>query len=454
MSSMYPSFGGAAVRTCMRCGSPLAPNESQCSRCGTYNALPQGQQFGMFQQGAQGGGPGTAGLSWGNQSPQSQFPQTGNGAWPGATDTSTSAWGSTGQAGGWPQNSLFGGQDQQAASSRPNMFGSPNGSGFSGQNQSSLNNSFSNFQQYPGQSAPNNSFNTFQQNPNQSSLNTFFNSTAQQNSYGSSVQNRPAWMARPDEEDDDDDGKKRPGAGVVILIVVLLVALIGGGGFGGYYWWTHRHPTTTAGPTIPAGVQTPSITPLFSDSFQNNNAGWDKTSADGAKVTLAGDGKLVLESDNNKLFPELLPGGKTFGDLRVDVDAGLTSGDIGNGYGVYIRAASTQNSPLGLYYRFEVYGDGSFVIYKGTQDANGNSQSTALKLSPPNDAIAHEGKLNHLTIIAKGQQLSFIINNTTVSTFTDNSYKSGTVALFVSNVQKVPAGAQATFEHLAIFPAQ
>src|SRR5258707_422246 len=114
MSSMYPSFGGTPARPCMRCGTPLATNETQCSRCGTYNALPQGQQFGMSQQGAQGGGAGTSGPLWGAQPQQgqgSQYQQTGNGAWPGAQDASASAWGTRGQAGGWQQNNTFGGQD-------------------------------------------------------------------------------------------------------------------------------------------------------------------------------------------------------------------------------------------------------------------------------------------------------------------------------------------------------
>lgn len=265
---------------------------------------------------------------------------------------------------------------------------------------------------------------------------------------------RPPWLKKDDDE--DDERKNRPSAGVVVIIVILLLVLIGGGGYGGYYFWHHRNDGATGnnntnGPTI----VTPGVTPLFSDSFKNNSNNWDTNPPPGAKVTLAGDGKLILESDNNALFPEMVPGGKVFTDLRIDVDAGLTSGDPNNGYGIYIRASSNQNSLLSLYYRFEVYGDGSFVIYKGFVDGNGQQQSTSLRQSPPSDALNHVGaKLNHLTVIAKGQTLTFIANGTTVANFSDVSYKSGTVALFVSNVQKVAPGAQATFANLAIFPAQ
>jgi hypothetical protein len=331
------------------------------------------------------------------------------------------------------------------------------GTNFSGPNQSS----FSGPQQNPNQSSFNTSFANagFQQNAERPSLNTFFQATQQNGSSGASpmAPNRPAWMKRPGEDEEESGkGKNRPGAGVVVVIVILVLVLLGGGGFGGYYVYKHRNDGNTANNTA-NGVQivTPGITPLFSDNFQNNNANWNTTPPTGAKVTLAGDGKLVLESDNHSLFPEALPGGKTFGDLRVDVDTGLASGDPNNGYGVYIRASANQDGVPSLYYRFEVYGDGSFFIYKGSVDGNGTLQANSLKNSlQPSNAIAHAGTLNHLTIIAKGQTLSFAVNGTTLTTFTDPTYKSGTVALFVSQVKSATTNAQAIFEHLAIFPAQ
>ena len=450
MSSMYP-FGGAAARSCMRCGTPLAMNESQCSRCGTYNPppqfqypqnlhnaqgeMPQGQQFSTLQQGS---GQGTSGPLWGAQS---QFQQTGNSAWPGA---SGNAWGSPGQADGWPQNSLFADQGQQPSQPlQQNLFGAPPGNSFLGPNQSSLNNTFGGFQQNPAHSANGSFFNAPRQNgyTKPAPWATLNNPQA-----------RPAWAKKGDDDDDEDTGKKGPGAGVVIVIVVLLVALIGGGAFAGYKIFKSRTATTntTTGPTI----VTPSVTPLFHDAFQNNGANWDLTAPTGAKITLSG-GKMVLEADNNKLYQEPFPGGKTYGDFRLDVDAGLTGGDAKNGYGVYVRGASAQNDPLGLFYRFEVYGDGYFYIYKGSLDANGNLQVQSIAQSQqPSNAVNLKGQMNHLTIIAQGPKLTWIINGTTVATITDNSYKSGTMALFVSNVANVQPGAIATFQNLAVFPAQ
>lgn len=417
MSSMYP-FGGAAARPCMRCGAPLALNESQCARCGTYNPLPQ-----------------------------SQVPQTGNNAWPGS---SGNAWGPPGQADGWPQNSLFAGQNPQAQQSMPsqqfqqNTFGAPPGNSFVSPHQSSLNNTFAGFQQNPAQSANGSFFNATRPNG--------YNKPAPWSTLNN-PQARPAWMKGGDEDDDEEDtGKKGPGAGVVIVIVVLLVALIGGGAFAGYKIFKSRN-ANTATPTGPA-IVTPGITPLFHDTFQNNKANWALTAPTGAKVTLAG-GKMILESDNNKLYQEPFPGGKTYGDFRLDVDAGLTGGDAKNGYGVYVRGASAQNDPLGLFYRFEVYGDGYFYIYKGSLDANGTLQVQSIAQSQQaSNAVNLKGKMNHLTIIAQGSKLTWLINGTQVASLTDSSYKSGTMALFVSNVANVQPGAVATFQNLAVFPAQ
>ena len=432
MSSMYP-FGGAAARSCMRCGNPLGAKESQCARCGTYNPLPQGQQFGMSQQEASGPG-------WGQQA--QQFTQAGNNAaWPGAMGPSNPGWSSPNQSGAWSQqqNNLFGGPNQQSPQQNP--FGAQN-NGFGGPNQSSFNNSFS----------------AFPQNGVPPSPNTFFNATQQQNSFGTenwqsaNSPAKPAWM----KDQDDEKPKKKRNKGLVTLVVLLVVVLIGGGGFAGYK--AMKSKSTPAAPTtINKAFSTPTGTPLFHEAFTNNNAGWDNAAPTGAKFTLANNGKLVLESDNKELYDVMLPGGKTYDNFRLDIDAGLTHGDQANGYGIIFRGASTQNSDIGLFYRFEIYGDGSFVVWKGIQKADGKLESDPLTNADatPSKAINPTG-MNHITIVAKGSSLDFLVNGTGVASFADTSYKSGVIALFVSNTATSKTTAQATFENLGVWqePAQ
>ncbi|HLX56002.1 MAG TPA: hypothetical protein VKR83_03175, partial [Ktedonobacteraceae bacterium] len=102
--------------------------------------------------------------------------------------------------------------------------------------------------------------------------------------------------------------------------------------------------------------------------------------------------------------------------------------------------------------RFELYGDGTFALFKGSLDANSNAQSTQVTNDTSSAAIQKEGNVNHITIIAKGSNMIFMVNGVTIYTYSDSSYKGGEVALFVSNLPNLPPGAQASFAHLAIFP--
>jgi hypothetical protein len=160
---------------------------------------------------------------------------------------------------------------------------------------------------------------------------------------------------------------------------------------------------------------------------------------------------LVLEDDNNDLLWEPLPINKTFADFTLSFDAMLSRGDQVNGYGVYIRGSAVQNTDMATYYRFELYGDGSYAIFKGTVDASGTSTSSKLVDYTLSSAIQKQGILNHVTITAKGSTLSLMVNGQMVKTITDSSYTDGAIAPFVSNMQNAKPGAQAKFENLALY---
>lgn len=244
--------------------------------------------------------------------------------------------------------------------------------------------------------------------------------------------------------------KRKPKTGAIIGVVVLLIVLIGGS-FGAYTYLTHNNaPTTTI--TTPTATPTPTGPPLFSDTFQNNDKGWDMTSEQGKFSVKIGAGSLILEDDENRLLPELLPTTQSFNNFRLSVDAVLSKGTQDNGYGVYIRAASNQNSALATDYRFEIYGDGTYDIFKGSVDSNGNSTSSSLIKYNSSSAIQKAGAVNHLTISANGANMTFIVNGQTIATVSDSSYTSGTIALFVSNVSGATPGAAATFSNLYIYP--
>jgi hypothetical protein len=255
------------------------------------------------------------------------------------------------------------------------------------------------------------------------------------------------------EDPDFSNSKKKPKLGLIAGSVVLLILLIGGG-IGGYLILKSHKPITTVSTQSATPTATPKGPPLFSDSFQNNNKGWDLTSKTGEFSVAVGSGSLTLEDDNNKLLWELLPGGKTYDNFLLNVDAVLSKGTQDNGYGIYMRGASNQTVDIATYYRFEIYGDGTFAIFKGTLDASGTSQSSSLVSNTVSSAILKQGQVNHISILASRSTMSLIVNGQLLKTITDNSYTSGSIALFVSNLAHVPAGAQAKFSNLVIYPPQ
>jgi len=390
MSSMYPPSSGPLLQRCIRCGIPLPPNVSMCGNCGTFNTL---QQSGGFM--------GQAPTSSGVYAP---------------VPTATSP--GSGQLMGWGQPQ-FAAPDAfgQAFPSQPlppanNNFGMP--AGF---------NNPTNMQANLNYGSPSSVSNTFQPG----GVNGFMSGEYYQ------LQQK----------------KRGPKVALIILVGLLLLVVIGAGLVGVLYATNQSQSAPTATPT--RTIVTPSVTPLFRDSFANNNTKWYLTSAPGQYSASVGGGSMVLEDDHNRLLWEILPG-KSFADFRLDVDATLTRGDTSNGYGVYIRGASSQDSDIGLYYRFELYGDSTYALFKGSTDVNGNTLSSQVVKDTPNASIQKEGQVNHITVIAKGSSMTFMVNGTVVYNYSDTSYKGGLVALFVSNLPNTPPDAQATFANLAIFP--
>src|SRR5438876_2212109 len=276
-----------------------------------------------------------------------------------------------------------------------------------------------------------------------SNFNNFFVAPQQNGYYSSPTTTYGGYIQTPQQ-------KRGPRVGFIVGILLLIILLVGGA-LAGYYYYKHYYQNSTSVTATPPVVVTPTAVPLFSDSFDTNNMGWDLTSNQGKFSVKVGGGSLVLEDDQNKLLWEIVPG-KIFTDFRLDVDATLTKGDPNNGYGVLIRA-SNQGADLGTYYRFELYGDGTYAIFKGYLDSTGTLQSLKVQGYVVDPAIARVGQVNHITIVAKGSAMSLMVNEQAVYTYTDDNYKGGSIALFVSNLPKLTPGAQATFTHLVIFPA-
>jgi hypothetical protein len=191
--------------------------------------------------------------------------------------------------------------------------------------------------------------------------------------------------------------------------------------------------------------------PLFSDNFLSDRYGWNLQSSPGNYAVTIGNGTLTLQVNKNNLLWELLPGERSYSNFTLTVNAVLSRGEQNNGYGVYIRGASNSKTDLATYYRFELYGDGSYAIFKGIIDAPGKSADTKIVDYTLSSAVQKQGKVNQIIIIAKGAALSFIVNDQLLQTISDHSYTSGFVALFISNLPQAKPGATVQFSRLAIY---
>ncbi len=426
MSSAYPFYGSASAQPCQRCGMALPPNEVYCRNCGYYNPTAQSSN-------GVGGAPANA--SWGNTPPTSYGPQNQYMGQQGAQPSPSVPTGQSnfyGQA-SVPQLSF----DMPVQPSAPNNYYGPaaptvhNGNYYGGTGQQGT---------YPaGPATPQQSFYPSATIPG---VNTSFQQRTMNGSPSMIGNQSPVPRSR---------GLH---AGLIVGIILLLIVLIGGG-IASYVFIFARHGTPgTQAPTAVPPIPTPKVPALFADSFNNNNNGWDLQGNPGKFSVTLGNGALALEDDDNKLLWELAPGNRTFRDFKLSIDATLSKGEQINGYGVYIRGSLDQNSNLTTYYRFELYGDGTYAIFKGNVDSTGKSTPAKIVDYTNSSAIQKQGGLNHIVILAKGSMMTLMVNGQTLKTITDSSYTSGSLALFVSNVQNARAGAQVTFSHLAVYPPQ
>lgn len=479
-------------RQCPRCGAASPMNEGRCRNCGLLfesgpamgnqgnSGSPFGSNFPPSMPGLnQGGGPGwnqptnapasppDSGASrsqWGQfmppqwgQSAPAQGPANANAPWGASANAAPGSGAQWNQ--GQPQTSMGSGQWNQpqmpvGSGTQWNQPQTSTGSGQWDQPQTPMSSG-----QWGQPQAPTGTGMQWGQN-GMGSGSPFAGNQGGERTTGNSIPFSPA----PDPFALSEQ-KKRPRWGMIISAVVLVVVVIIAG-VGGSLIFSHGNSTgvnkSTATVNTLKPLPTPTGKPVFADTFANNNNGWHlEKDAKGAFAASLSNGALTLNDNDNKLFAETLPASNPYGDFQLFVNAKLSKGDSnpqsgGGGYGVVIRAAAAQNGSLATFYRLELYGDGTYTIFKGQTDSAKTTPLQAQTLVPnaANPAIQPMGKTNQIVVKAKGSTMTFIVNGQTIKTISDNSYLSGSIAFFVSNLPKTKPGAEAQFTNLAIFPLQ
>ena len=203
--------------------------------------------------------------------------------------------------------------------------------------------------------------------------------------------------------------------------------------------------TATSSPTWMPTEVTPPVAATFYDTFVNNKHGWS-LSGTGGDLRILTNNQLILANMNpDTPLIESVPAGTTLDDYVVSVDFTLHLGDAHDSVGLYVRG----DSHLDHDYRIEITGNKTIDVAKEWLDTHQTPQSTLLMPLRTTHLLNPPGKSNTLTVFLIDQTITVLVNNVALTMFTDSSYTSGQVALFVHHAQS-PRGAIYSFSRVEI----
>lgn len=159
---------------------------------------------------------------------------------------------------------------------------------------------------------------------------------------------------------------------------------------------------------------------LYEDAFDGTtNAAWHLTSSasfhrwiDSGKLYMMVKDAVYAFSFNQTEGP--------FGDVQIDLDADhiLGTSNVAGG-GLIFRVTDFNNL-----YAFLVSPAGTFTVIKWVAGVR-----TTLLAWAESTAIRRDVARNHVTVIADGQALTFLVNGTEVAMLTDSSFALGRVGV-------------------------
>lgn len=180
---------------------------------------------------------------------------------------------------------------------------------------------------------------------------------------------------------------------------------------------------------------------IYADGFVPGEMGNWVIEGDNAGQTAVISEQLVIDlADNNIMQFTTLPD-ITFDDFILEVDARLLEGDLGSSYGVLFRMQDTTR-----FYRFEITGDGLYMVERRDGDAGWTRFVDRWTESP--SIKQGLGSVNRLRVEALGQTISLYVNDEPVYQFNDTAYSSGTIALDAGTF--VQPAAQVAFDNLVV----
>jgi hypothetical protein len=154
---------------------------------------------------------------------------------------------------------------------------------------------------------------------------------------------------------------------------------------------------------------------LFTDDFSKTSSGWDKVTSENG-VTDYADGvyRILVETTQYDLWANP---GKSFDDVKVEVDATKMGGSENNDFGIQCRYVDIDN-----YYFAIIASDGYYGIGKVI---NGDQSLFYDNGMPSTDKIKPGSELNHIRFDCVGSTLSLYINGDFVDSVEDTDLSAG-----------------------------
>ncbi|MGH8246847.1 MAG: hypothetical protein ACREUU_10490, partial [Gammaproteobacteria bacterium] len=171
-------------------------------------------------------------------------------------------------------------------------------------------------------------------------------------------------------------------------------------------------------PEVPLPTASASGTILFEDDFSSASTGWDRQqTAEGVMDYDAGGYRMLVNALETNFWSTPH---KSFGDVRVEVDAGKLGGPEENRAGLLCRYTGLD------YYFFMITHDGFYAlgIFTGGQAVLlGQSEMQA-------SSAIHTGvNINHLRADCVGDTLTFYVNGQELASAQDGTLTQGDVGL-------------------------
>lgn len=176
---------------------------------------------------------------------------------------------------------------------------------------------------------------------------------------------------------------------------------------------------------------------LFYDDFTNAHSGWERfTSAEGT-MDYDGSGYRFLVNALQANFWSTP--GKSFKDVRMEVDVAKLSGPDENRIGLLCRFVENN------YYFFMVSSDGYYTIGKYI---GGNAIQLGQSEMQYNDSIHTGLAVNHLRADCHGDTLIFFVNGTPVAKAQDADLAEGDVGLLAGTFSQ--PGVDVLFDNFVV----